>query len=37
MNAIEIKDLTKNYSGFSLENLSMTLPSGEGAVVIPVA
>ena len=28
MNAIEIKHLTKNYSGFSLENLNMTLPSG---------
>lgn len=28
MNAIEIKHLTKNYSGFSLENLSLTLPSG---------
>lgn len=28
MNAIEIKDLTKKYSGFSLENLSLTLPSG---------
>ena len=28
MNAIEIKYLTKNYSGFSLENLSLTLPSG---------
>ena len=28
MNAIEIKDLTKNYSGFSLENLNLTLPSG---------
>ena len=28
MNAIEIKYLTKNYSGFSLENLNLTLPSG---------
>ena len=28
MNAIEIKHLTKNFSGFSLENLSLTLPSG---------
>ena len=28
MNAIEIKHLTKNYSGFSLENLNLTLPSG---------
>ena len=28
MNAIEIKYLTKNYSGFSLENLDLTLPSG---------
>ena len=28
MNAIEIKHLTKNYSGFSLENLDLTLPSG---------
>ena len=28
MNAIEIKDLTKNYSGFSLEKLNLTLPSG---------
>ena len=28
MNAIEIKHLTKNYSGFSLENLNLTLPRG---------
>lgn len=27
-NAIEIKNLTKNYKDFSLENLSLTLPSG---------
>ena len=31
MNAIEIKHLTKNYSGFSLENLSLTLPKGQSA------
>lgn len=28
MNAIEIKNLTKKYKGFSLENLSLNLPSG---------
>ncbi|MBQ7098974.1 MAG: ABC transporter ATP-binding protein [Oscillospiraceae bacterium] len=28
MNAIEIKNLSKHYKGFSLENLSLTLPSG---------
>ena len=28
MNAIEIKNLTKYYRGFSLENLNLTLPSG---------
>ena len=28
MNAIEIKHLTKKYTGFSLENLNLTLPSG---------
>ena len=28
MNAIEIKDVTKHYVGFSLENLNLTLPSG---------
>ena len=28
MNALEIKDLKKSFSGFSLENLSLTLPSG---------
>lgn len=28
MNAIEIKDLTKKYKGFTLEPLSLTLPSG---------
>ena len=28
MNAIEIKGLTKDYVGFSLENLNLTLPSG---------
>ena len=28
MNAIEIKNLSKHYRGFSLENLSLTLPSG---------
>ena len=28
MNAIEIKNLTKHYQGFSLENLDLTLPSG---------
>ncbi|MDE5670386.1 MAG: ABC transporter ATP-binding protein [Eubacterium sp.] len=28
MNAIEVKNLSKNYKGFSLENISFTLPSG---------
>ena len=28
MNAIEIKNLSKHYRGFSLENLDLTLPSG---------
>ena len=28
MNAIEIKNISKHYRGFSLENLSLTLPSG---------
>ena len=28
MNAIEIKNLSKQYRGFSLESLSLTLPSG---------
>ena len=28
MNALEIKILTKNYPGFSLEGLNLTLPSG---------
>ena len=28
MNAIEIKNLTKKYKGFSLDNISFTLPSG---------
>lgn len=28
MNALEIKDLCKSYPGFSLNNLSLTLPSG---------
>ena len=28
MNAIEIKNLSKHYQGFSLENLNLTLPSG---------
>ena len=28
MNAIEIRNLTKRYVGFSLENLNLTLPSG---------
>lgn len=28
MNAIEIKNLTKTYPGFRLDNLSLTLPSG---------
>lgn len=28
MNVIEIKDLTKKYKGFTLESLSLTLPSG---------
>ena len=28
MNAIEIKNLSKYYRGFSLENLNLTLPSG---------
>lgn len=28
MNALEIKDLNKSFSGFSLENLNLTLPCG---------
>ena len=28
MNALEIKNLTKFYPGFTLDNLSLTLPSG---------
>lgn len=28
MNALEIKDLTKRFSGFALEGLTLTLPSG---------
>lgn len=28
MNAIEIKNLTKSFDGFKLDNLSLTLPSG---------
>ena len=28
MNAIEIKNVSKHYRGFSLENLNLTLPSG---------
>lgn len=28
MNAIEVKNLSKNYKGFSLENINFTLPSG---------
>ena len=28
MNAIEIKNVSKHYMGFSLENLNLTLPSG---------
>ena len=28
MNALEIKNLTKTYSGFKLDDLSLTLPSG---------
>ncbi len=28
MNALEIKNLSKSYSGFILDNLSLTLPSG---------
>ena len=28
MNAIEIRNLSKHYQGFSLENLNLTLPSG---------
>ncbi len=28
MNALEIKNLTKTYPGFTLENLNLTLPSG---------
>ena len=28
MNAIEIKNLSKTYSGFALQNLNLTLPSG---------
>ena len=28
MNALEIKNLTKTYPGFCLDNLNLTLPSG---------
>ena len=28
MNALEIKNLTKIYPGFTLDGLSLTLPSG---------
>ncbi len=28
MNALEIKNLTKNYGGFKLDNLNLTLPGG---------
>jgi len=28
MNALEIKNLSKNYSGFSLKDINLTLPSG---------
>jgi ABC-2 type transport system ATP-binding protein len=28
MNALEIKNLTKSYPGFTLDNLNLTLPSG---------
>ena len=28
MNALEIKNLTKSFTGFKLDNLSLTLPSG---------
>ena len=28
MNTIEIKNLTKAYPGFKLDNLNLTLPSG---------
>lgn len=28
MNALEIKNLTKTFPGFRLDNLSLTLPSG---------
>ena len=28
MNALEIKDLTKTYPGFTLDHLNLTLPSG---------
>ena len=28
MNALEIRNLSKHYEGFSLENLSLTLPEG---------
>lgn len=28
MNALEIKNLTKSYPDFTLDNLNLTLPSG---------
>ena len=28
MNALEIRDLTKHYAGFSLNHLNLTLPWG---------
>ena len=28
MNALEIRNLTKSYPGFTLNNINLTLPSG---------
>ena len=28
MNALEIRNLTKSYPGFTLDNINLTLPSG---------
>ena len=36
MNALEIKNLTKSYPDFTLDNLNLTLPSGLLARMVPV-
>lgn len=34
MNALEIKDLSKSFGGFSLQNLSLTVPMGSALGLI---